>query len=186
MAACLLIFTWYLQPYFLRTVRHKLLTFIGSFIMMVATLSMPACSFLYDYTDQLGLLMAANVAQVINVSGGSILFVCVMCYVNNSVPNRFVGKANGISQSLAALSRAIGPPLAGAVWSWSYSLEGNFSVFYAYSLGAIAYGLAMVGTYFKIDDADQLPWEERQKKGLPTILSTKKTIMEDEEVSILK
>ena len=53
--------------------------------MSIATLSMPACAYLYDFMDKIGLLMMANIVQIINVSGGSILFVCVMCFVNNSV-----------------------------------------------------------------------------------------------------
>ena len=52
------------------------------------------------------------------------VFVCfafsaVMIQVNHSVTDEYLGAVNGLGQSMAALARAIGPALGGALWSLS-------------------------------------------------------------------
>lgn len=46
-------------------------------------------------------------------------FGAVMIQVNHSVHDEYLGAVNGLGQSLAALARAIGPALGGALWSVS-------------------------------------------------------------------
>jgi MFS family permease len=46
-------------------------------------------------------------------------FSAVMIQVNHSVHDEYLGAVNGLGQSLAALARAIGPALGGAMWSIS-------------------------------------------------------------------
>jgi hypothetical protein len=46
-------------------------------------------------------------------------FTAVFIMVNNSCPSASLGAVNGMAQSLSALARAVGPALAGAVWSAS-------------------------------------------------------------------
>lgn len=46
-------------------------------------------------------------------------FGAVMIQVNHSVHDEYLGAVNGLGQSLAALARAIGPALGGALWSLS-------------------------------------------------------------------
>jgi hypothetical protein len=56
-------------------------------------------------------------------------FTCVMVLVNNSVDSDELGAVNGMGQALAALARAVGPALGGALWSvamFSYS-DGDAS-----------------------------------------------------------
>jgi len=46
-------------------------------------------------------------------------FSAVMIQVNHSVYDEYLGAVNGLGQSLAALARAVGPALGGALWSVS-------------------------------------------------------------------
>jgi len=46
-----------------------------------------------------------------------VTFTAVIILVNHSVPSRYLGKVNGMGQSFAALARAAGPALGGALWS---------------------------------------------------------------------
>jgi len=67
-------------------------------------------------------------------------FGAVMIQVNHSVHDEYLGAVNGLGQSMAALARAIGPALGGALWSVStkhHFVYLNFivaSVVYAFLL----------------------------------------------------
>ncbi|RKP34344.1 major facilitator superfamily domain-containing protein, partial [Dimargaris cristalligena] len=62
-------------------------------------------------------LIAALFAKV---CGGTLCFTSANILINNSVPNRAaLGTVNGFTQSVGSLARAIGPMLAGILWSWS-------------------------------------------------------------------
>lgn len=51
--------------------------------------------------------------------------------VNHSVEEEYLGAVNGLGQSMAALARAIGPALGGALWSISIKTENVFINFTA-------------------------------------------------------
>jgi len=46
-------------------------------------------------------------------------FGAVMIQVNHSVHDEYLGAVNGLGQSMAALARAVGPAMGGALWSMS-------------------------------------------------------------------
>ncbi|KAJ1976010.1 hypothetical protein H4R33_006533 [Dimargaris cristalligena] len=86
-------------------------------------------------------LIAALFAKV---CGGTLCFTSANILINNSVPNRAaLGTVNGFTQSVGSLARAIGPMLAGILWSWSltngypFPLNSHF-VFIVASLIAFA------------------------------------------------
>lgn len=58
-------------------------------------------------------------------------FTAVMIQVNHSVSEEYLGAVNGLGQSLAALARAIGPALGGALWSMSSQTHNVFINFIA-------------------------------------------------------
>jgi MFS family permease len=46
-------------------------------------------------------------------------YTSAMLIINNSIPREYLGAANGLSQMIGSGMRAIGPFLAGSLWSWS-------------------------------------------------------------------
>jgi len=54
---------------------------------------------------------------------GVMTFTAIIILINNSVPSAYLGKVNGLGQSFAALARAAGPALGGALWSMSLKHE---------------------------------------------------------------
>eukprot|EP01135_Chromosphaera_perkinsii_P004707 Nk52_evm18s294 gene=Nk52_evmTU18s294 len=66
-------------------------------------------------------------------------FTSVMLFVNNSVPQSQLGRANGIGQSFSSLARGIGPALAGVIWSVSiYDMEKfPFNIWYTWILQSL-------------------------------------------------
>lgn len=55
-----------------------------------------------------------------------VTFTAVIILVNHSVPSRYLGKVNGMGQSFAALARAAGPALGGALWSVTVRYDAVF------------------------------------------------------------
>jgi MFS family permease len=53
-------------------------------------------------------------------------FTAVIIQVNHSVENQYLGRVNGLGQSLASLARAIGPALGGMLWSISTRIHFVF------------------------------------------------------------
>jgi hypothetical protein len=49
--------------------------------------------------------------------------------VNHSVEDSDLGKVNGFGQTLAAISRSVGPALGGAMWSISLQYDFTFGNF---------------------------------------------------------
>ena len=53
------------------------------------------------------------------------MFVASMCFLNNSVPQNAIGRANGLGQAIASGLRGLGPLLGGVIWSWSMTLDST-------------------------------------------------------------
>lgn len=64
-------------------------------------------------------MMCLSIITILRRSCSSTMFVCAMIFVNNSVPNYMIGKANGLSQTISALFRTFGPTICGFLWSWN-------------------------------------------------------------------
>ncbi len=72
------------------------------------------------------------------------LFSSVFALISNSAEKECMGRVNGISQSLVALFRAIGPPTAGQLFAWSVaetSAQFPRNVFFNYALQLGAFAL---------------------------------------------
>ncbi|KAJ1973633.1 hypothetical protein H4R33_006936, partial [Dimargaris cristalligena] len=64
--------------------------------------------------------IALIAALFTRVCGATLCFTSANILISNSVPNRAaLGTVNGFTQTVGSLARAIGPMLAGILWSWS-------------------------------------------------------------------
>lgn len=68
------------------------------------------------------LLLTSSIKNTLAV----MTFTAIIILVNHSVPSKDLGKVNGMGQMIAALARAVGPALGGAVWSASVRLDNVF------------------------------------------------------------
>jgi MFS family permease len=64
-------------------------------------------------------------------------FTASMIIINNSVERGNLGKVNGLGQAVAALSRAVGPALGGALWSFSLQTHFIWANFLAVFCGLV-------------------------------------------------
>ena len=64
-------------------------------------------------------------------------FTASMIILNNSVDNNNLGKVNGLGQAVAALSRAVGPAVGGALWSFSLQTHFIWANFLAVFCGMV-------------------------------------------------
>ncbi len=62
----------------------------------------------------------------LRATAGQFCFSSVFALISNSVPAQLLGSANGLGQSLVALTRSIGPVVAGVVYAWSVSSPRPF------------------------------------------------------------
>eukprot|EP01083_Nonionella_stella_P275685 936474_1 len=121
-------------------------------------------SVLQDNSQRPNFFCCANL--MVAICTASIIFVCSMCWLNNSVPNEYVGRANGLGQTGAALVRAIGPTMTGFIWSATVNdIEHNkLAVYYAYLPSFILCMFINTWIYLFITDDAQLVYEELQQK----------------------
>lgn len=163
---CLSIFTFFVQPYFLKRYRYKLLSIVSSICLWFVVLGMPSVSLLkndneYNFYLLLGCVCILHGAKY---AFASILFVTTLCYMNNSVPPEHCGRVNGIGQSFSALMRGVGPLSGGFIWSWSMSLDGDFERYKAYPAYLFTFlflFLTGIVIWCLIDDSMQIPWEDK-------------------------
>ena len=91
------------------------------------------------------------------------LFVVSICFVNNSVPPKAVGRANGLTQAAGSALRGLGPLVGGALWSWSISMESKFAVYIAYLFMAIPTAISVMWCYCFLDNDISKTWTERYR-----------------------
>mmetsp|Transcript_22034 Transcript_22034/g.30258 ORF Transcript_22034/g.30258 Transcript_22034/m.30258 type:complete len:502 (+) Transcript_22034:3-1508(+) len=84
---------------------------------------------------KIAVLVLVSVGQNI---AGCLAFTASMIQVNHSVLEDDLGKVNGFGQSLASLSRAVGPAIGGALWSISMHYHFVFLNFIATSAVLVA------------------------------------------------
>merc|ERR1712173_317331 len=118
-------------------------------------------------TTSIWLLVMVSVVEMFVTMTVSTCFVISSCWVNNSVPEHALGKADGIGQSMAAFVRGFGPLLTGFIWSESFvQIEQEnkpWAVYYAYVPGAILYVIAVIDCLLYIPHDLQFTWEQREK-----------------------
>mmetsp|Transcript_48489 Transcript_48489/g.155107 ORF Transcript_48489/g.155107 Transcript_48489/m.155107 type:complete len:116 (-) Transcript_48489:75-422(-) len=94
------------------------------------------------------------------------LFTPSIILVNAAAPPGRIGEINGVGQTCAAMVRAFGPALGGAVWGYSTRLAFRGHQFVVFSIMSLT-ALALLGHY-------SLPWaaalqgrilESRRKPG---------------------
>ncbi|KAJ1654575.1 hypothetical protein IWQ61_005513 [Dispira simplex] len=89
-------------------------------------------------------------------TGGVLMFTSSNILINNSVPNRQVlGTVNGFSQCFGSLARAIGPILAGTIWSWSLASGYGFPLDYHLVFIVMA-GISFANGFFTLTWDPQL------------------------------
>eukprot|EP01083_Nonionella_stella_P057044 149925_1 len=181
---CLLVFTYFVQPYFLTHFRFRTMCIVCCVAMCFVILHMPS---IFTSINEIGFI-SKSTSTTHTVSLGlaflnsmaapcfaSISIICSMCWVNNSVPSNCVGRANGFAQSTACLVRAIGPGLTGLIWSQSVlNIDSNVvSVYFAYLPSFVCYLVIQVWICVYIGDDAQLMWEQRflNKNKANTMLS---------------
>ena len=111
----LFFFTLFMQPWLLKKYNHRLLCmWFGALGSVICVYWMPS---IYWFTfakniflsQKLFLLLLACLCEGVFTGTFSVCFVVSACYVNNSVPNTHIGKANGVGQTVAAFVRGVGP-----------------------------------------------------------------------------
>lgn len=174
--AVLFIFVFFIQPWILRKYDNKWLSGIGSALCVIALVWMPS---LYYFTridagdsrwgfmtDPIWLLIMVFIVEHTLTCAVSPVFVIATCWVNNSVPQYCLGKANGIGQTLAAFVRGFGPLLTGFIWSESYvQIEDgiSYAVYWAYLPGALLFIVAIADNILSIPCYLNLTWEQRKR-----------------------
>ena len=166
----LLVFTYSIQPWFIRTFRHRTMCIVCAVASCLVYLQMPSIFTLIDRLEIENEIVFAMILSFINSMLGvvfcSILFVVTMCWVNNAVPQSCVGRANGMGQTTAAFVRAVGPTVTGFIWSGSVdNIDSNpVAVYWAYLPSFTCCALIALWIYLFIDDDMQLTFEQRQTR----------------------
>eukprot|EP01083_Nonionella_stella_P226743 804987_1 len=105
-----------------------------------------------------------------SLMASSVLTATVPCWLNNSVPDMYVGKANGMGQTLSAFVKGFGPLLTGFIWSESITQiqsGTHYAVYYAYLPVTIILIPAIIDTimYIPSDLQLTLTWQQRQEEN---------------------
>ncbi len=84
-----------------------------------------------------------------------------------------MGRVNGVSQSLVALFRALGPPIAGNLFEWSIRDERPFpfNYFFNFVLQMLFFGIVF-GVSFLLSPQLNVPKEEQQAIEMQPIRSS--------------
>lgn len=169
----LLVFTLLLQNRILKIFQYRKITFFSAICGILCSIFMPSIYFITKLPpsatiahEKWFLLLFTFLDEGIIVCYTSILFVCAMCFLNNSVPNAHIGKANGLAHSLGNLAKAISPTITGFIWSESYLLisehNHHFAIYFAYLPAMISFFILAVHIYIFVEKDMQYTYEKRQ------------------------
>jgi len=86
-------------------------------MMIPVALAFPLINYLTEKIPSWGTWTLLLLALGLRGCLATNMFTAVMVFVNNSVPKSYMGRANGIGQTMAAAARSVGPTLAGTTWS---------------------------------------------------------------------
>ena len=175
----LFIFTFFVQPWCLSTFDNKWVAGICVILCCVCMFWMPSIYFFTFIdsddpqwgfmTDPIWLLVMVFLVEHTLTCSISPVFVTSTCWINNSVPQYCLGKANGIGQTLAAFVRGFGPLMTGFIWSESYNqLEDGiyYAVYWAYLPGAILFIVALLDNIMYIPPYLNYTWEQRKREQI--------------------
>lgn len=103
----------------------------------------------FGYTGgQVALWAFTFVHHCLRVGLHAFAFTSIMVSINNSVSKKSLSLVNGIAQSLASLTRAVGPVLCGLIWQYSlknglgYPLNYHFVFIVLSALTLVGYFVA--------------------------------------------
>merc|ERR1739838_508899 len=171
----LFVFTFGVQPWCLRRFENKWLAGGCVITCIICMFWMPSIYFFtfidsedqqWSFmTDPLWLLVMVFMVEHTLTCAISPVYITSTCWVNNSVPQHCLGKANGFAQTVAAFVRGVGPLLTGFIWTGSYDqiMDGVFyAVYWAYLPGALLLLVALADNIVYIPGYLNKTWEERQ------------------------
>jgi len=125
--AFMLLFSLLFLPVISRSSKFRMFE-IGALCVIPAALSMPfigllnqhVLSKIHSHATHMfwlwSLLISVTIAKNVCLA---VAFTAVMIQVNHCVTEEYLGAANGLGQSLASLTRALGPAAGGFLWSLS-------------------------------------------------------------------
>jgi MFS family permease len=115
---------------------------IGVFIILPVLACFPLLNWLVPFGN---VALWAGIVGVcfLRAVAGQFAFSSVFALISNSVPPQLLGSANGLGQSLVALTRSVGPVVAGVVYAWSVSTPRPFPLNYFSAF--VLVGLVMAG-----------------------------------------
>jgi hypothetical protein len=131
--AAMLLFTSLVLPR-LASGSKRALFFYGVLTALPVCFSYPSLAMLRQHVTMLRdhgsavFLLLVGITVLKNICA-CISFTATMVFCQNVARNEDLGKVNGLGQSVAALARAFGPALGGAIWSLSLKsgfLFGNY------------------------------------------------------------
>jgi hypothetical protein len=117
----LIVFQTFIYPFAVRKIgvvrAFQIGTFGGTFIFFLY----PLTSNFADTGDNINWILWTSLILVIAVKTccGGFSFSSIFVLVSNCAPGSQAGAANGLNQSSAALARAVGPAIGGALFAWS-------------------------------------------------------------------
>lgn len=116
----------------------------GVIVFSFVTIAVPiAHCFVFSPNSEVWIWSYLIVIFAVQTCASQMLFSSVFALISNSAEKKNMGRVNGVSQSLVALFRALGPPIAGNLFAWSISdLNRSFplNVFFNYLIQALAFG----------------------------------------------
>jgi MFS family permease len=134
----------------LNTFRTGVLVSIPSFIL----LPMISQYFLRkDGSNEWSMWFMVGLCQVLRAVGGVQAFTSTFILISNSVASRYRGSINGVGQTLASLSRVIGPIFGGSLFSWS--LENHIGFPFNYYFVFLLLGIFLTVLLFISFQVDQ-------------------------------
>ena len=160
----LVFWPFFIQPHIILKYNLIKSSEMSTIVCLISCMLTPALTFLTSKNTPIingktyNLVILLCFLTTFKVAGASILFTSCFCFVNNSVPNLNVGKANGLAQTIASFVRGIGPTFAGFLWSWSTTQTWKGHAYTGYTLSMICF-VAMFVILLKMPKRLQRPWE---------------------------
>ena len=171
----LLVYTWFIQPIFLRKFSHRPFYIINSILMIFVVIGFPSLIWLpYNEINDVYMVIIASFVGGWKFVFAVSMFVLAQVFVNNSVPSDSIGRANGIAQSIQSLFRGVGPILVGSVWSWSIAQDSKAALYAAYIVLFVFEFFPTIWMLIFLKNDIMLPYEVRMKtieNGLNDMIS---------------
>ena len=162
----LLLFTWFIQPILLKKYTYKYMLIVCGIIQMIICIIFPTVSILINIDKFNKILLVCLMSFIGGWKHGfaTMLFVISTCFINNCVPPKYVGRAHGLSQSVASGFRGLGPLIGGSIWSYAISnINNKYYVYLAFTFLFAFIFWTTIHTKIFIDKDLQKPWIKQHK-----------------------